>query len=45
MHQNDTKYFEFLTVGKPREVNRRPYYMVLPIYQLVAGQSFKGTQM
>ena len=24
MHQNDTKYFEFSTVGKPNEVNRRP---------------------
>ena len=24
MHQNDTKYFEFSTVGKPNEVNRPP---------------------
>ena len=36
MHRNDTKYFEFLTVGRPGEVNRQPYFMLLPIYQLVA---------
>ena len=35
MHQNDTKYFEFSTVEKPGEVNRRPDFMILLLHQLV----------
>ena len=36
MHQNNSKHFEFLTIRKPGEGNRRPYFKLLPIYQLVA---------
>ena len=35
MHQNDSKYFKFSTVGKQGEVSRRRYFMLLPIYKLV----------
>ena len=35
MLQNESEYFEFSTVRTPGEVNRQPYLMVLPIYQLV----------
>ena len=36
LHLIDSKYFKFLWVGKPGEVNRQPYFMLLPKYQLVA---------